>query len=119
MRPNTAAFGARMKPMRRFVFLFFLLPLAAVLVTLSVANRGTIDLALMGTMHDAAIAAIDTYDEAALDEPAPENMRSFFPTVGSMQNALQKLRAAFGIDQTEHIQTCIDAIRAEADRLGL
>ena len=24
-----------------------------------------------------------------------------------------------GVEQTEHIQTCIDAIRAEADRLGV
>jgi predicted hydrolase (HD superfamily) len=27
--------------------------------------------------------------------------------------------AELGVDETQHIQTCIDAIRAERDRLGL
>lgn len=41
-------------------------------------------LALMDKMHEAANAAIDKTDEAALDTPTPENLRSFFPTVGSV-----------------------------------
>jgi hypothetical protein len=40
--------------------------------------------ALMETMHAAADAAIDKIDEAGLDAPAPEEMRGFFPTVGSI-----------------------------------
>ena len=39
---------------------------------------------LMEQMHKAAQAAIDKTDEAAMDAPAPESMRSFFPTVGSI-----------------------------------
>jgi len=41
-------------------------------------------LALMDEMHAAARARIDATDEAGLDEPAPERMRSLFPTVGSI-----------------------------------
>ena len=39
---------------------------------------------LMQQMHDAADAAIDKTDEADLDVPTPENLRGFFPTVGSV-----------------------------------
>ena len=41
-------------------------------------------LALMRQTHDAAVAAIDGFDEAALDEPSPERLRKFFPTVGAV-----------------------------------
>jgi hypothetical protein len=41
-------------------------------------------LSMMETMHAAAEAAIDTFDEADLDKPSPEKVRSFFPTVGSV-----------------------------------
>lgn len=40
--------------------------------------------ALMEKMHAAAEKAIEATDETRLDEPAPEKMRSFFPTVGSI-----------------------------------
>ncbi|MHC4428694.1 MAG: DinB family protein [Planctomycetota bacterium] len=40
--------------------------------------------ALMEQMHKAAEAAIDETDEAGLDVPSPEKLRSFFPTVGSV-----------------------------------
>ncbi len=39
---------------------------------------------LMDQMHQAAEAAIDKTDEAGLDSPTPEKLRSFFPTVGSV-----------------------------------
>ena len=39
---------------------------------------------LMAQMHQAAEAAIDKTDEAGLDTPTPEKLRSFFPTVGSV-----------------------------------
>ena len=39
---------------------------------------------LMDQMHCAAEAAVDKTDEAALDEPTPEQLRGFFPTVGSV-----------------------------------
>ena len=39
---------------------------------------------LMQQMHHAAEAAIDKTDEAGLDAPAPEKLRGFFPTVGSV-----------------------------------
>lgn len=39
---------------------------------------------LMGKFHDAALAAIDAIDEAALDEPSPANLRGLFPTVGAV-----------------------------------
>ncbi len=39
---------------------------------------------LMEQMHKAADAAIDKTDEAGLDAPTPEKLRSFFPTVGSV-----------------------------------
>ena len=39
---------------------------------------------LMGQMHRAAEAAIDKTDEAGLDVPTPEEMRGFFPNVGSI-----------------------------------
>ncbi|MBT8485709.1 MAG: DinB family protein [Phycisphaerae bacterium] len=39
---------------------------------------------LMGQMHEAAMAVIDGVDEAGLDAPGPEQMRDFFPTVGSV-----------------------------------
>ncbi|MCP3903101.1 MAG: DinB family protein [Planctomycetes bacterium] len=38
----------------------------------------------MDTMHTAAKNAIDSFDEDDLDNPAPEKMRDFFPTVGSV-----------------------------------
>jgi hypothetical protein len=41
-------------------------------------------LKLMEQMHNAAIAAIDGVDESGLDAPSPENLRGFFPTVGSV-----------------------------------
>jgi uncharacterized damage-inducible protein DinB len=41
-------------------------------------------LALMERMHAAATVMIDKTDEAGLDAPGPESMRSFFPTVGSI-----------------------------------
>ncbi|MCA9290821.1 MAG: DinB family protein [Phycisphaerales bacterium] len=41
-------------------------------------------LGLMQKMHDAALAVIDGVDEAGLDAPAPESLRGFFPTVGSV-----------------------------------
>jgi uncharacterized damage-inducible protein DinB len=41
-------------------------------------------LARMEQMHAAAAAAIDKTDEAELDTPSPEAMRSYFPTVGSI-----------------------------------
>ncbi len=41
-------------------------------------------IALMEQMHEAAEAAIDKTDEAGLDEPSPEKLRSYFPTVGSV-----------------------------------
>lgn len=40
--------------------------------------------ALMDTMREAALAAIDKTDEAALDAPSPERLRNFFPTVGAV-----------------------------------
>lgn len=39
---------------------------------------------LMEQMHKAATAAIDKTDEAGLDEPTPEKLRSFFPNVGAV-----------------------------------
>ena len=39
---------------------------------------------LMQQMHDAADTAIDKTDEADLDVPTPEQLRGFFPTVGSV-----------------------------------
>ncbi len=39
---------------------------------------------LMEQMHKAADAAIDKTDEAGLDAPTPEKLRSFFPNVGSV-----------------------------------
>lgn len=39
---------------------------------------------LMERMHKAAEAKIDATDEAGLDAPTPENLRSFLPTVGSI-----------------------------------
>ena len=39
---------------------------------------------LMEQMHKAAEAAIDKTDEAGLDVPTPEKMRSFFPNVGAV-----------------------------------
>ena len=39
---------------------------------------------LMDQMHQAADAAIDKTDEAGLDLPTPEKLRSFFPNVGSV-----------------------------------
>ncbi len=39
---------------------------------------------LMESMHQAAVAAIDKTDEAGLDVPTPEKLRSFFPNVGSV-----------------------------------
>ncbi len=39
---------------------------------------------LMAKMHAAAEAAIDRTDDADLDGPAPENVRSFCPTVGAV-----------------------------------
>ncbi len=39
---------------------------------------------LMEQMHRAAEAAIDKTDEAGLDVPTPEKLRSFFPNVGSV-----------------------------------
>lgn len=41
-------------------------------------------LGLMTQMHDAACAAIETMSESDLDAPGPENLRNFFPTVGSI-----------------------------------
>lgn len=41
-------------------------------------------LRLMQQMHDAALAVINSVDEAGLDAPGPEQMRAFFPTVGSV-----------------------------------
>ena len=38
----------------------------------------------MDQMHQAAEAAIDKTEEAGLDSPTPEKLRSFFPTVGSV-----------------------------------
>ena len=39
---------------------------------------------LMEQMHKVADAAIDKTDEAGLDAPTPEKLRSFFPNVGSV-----------------------------------
>ena len=39
---------------------------------------------LMEQMHQAAQVAIDKTDEAGLDVPTPEKMRSFFPNVGAV-----------------------------------
>ncbi len=39
---------------------------------------------LMDQMHEAAGAAIDTVSETDLDKPTPENIRKFFPNVGSV-----------------------------------
>ena len=39
---------------------------------------------LMDQMHQAADAAIDKTDEAGLDVPTPEKLRSFFPNVGAV-----------------------------------
>ena len=39
---------------------------------------------LMEQMHAAATAAIDKTDEAGLDAPTPEKLRSFFPNVGAV-----------------------------------
>ncbi len=39
---------------------------------------------LMEQMHEAAEAAIGKTDEAGLDAPTPEKLRSMFPTVGSV-----------------------------------
>ena len=39
---------------------------------------------LMEQMHKVADAAIDKTDEAGLDAPTPEKLRSFFPTVGAV-----------------------------------
>ncbi len=41
-------------------------------------------LALMEQMHQAAKAAIDKSDEAGLDAPTPEKVRSICPTVGAV-----------------------------------
>ncbi len=39
---------------------------------------------LMEKMHKAAEAAIDKNDDAELDQPSPEILRKFFPTVGAV-----------------------------------
>ena len=41
-------------------------------------------LELMGRMHDAALAGIDSVDEARLDEPGPDEFSAIFPTVGAV-----------------------------------
>lgn len=41
-------------------------------------------LQLMEVMHEAANAKIDATDEAGLDAPTPEQIRGFFPNVGSV-----------------------------------
>jgi len=47
-------------------------------------NKKSEYLALMTKMHDAAGRMIDSIPEARLDEPAPEAVRSYLPTVGSV-----------------------------------
>lgn len=39
---------------------------------------------LIETVNAATIKLIDSYPEAGLDQPAPENFRSMFPTMGMM-----------------------------------
>ncbi|NND98492.1 MAG: DinB family protein [Pirellulaceae bacterium] len=41
-------------------------------------------LSLMGQVREATAAALDELPDAKLDDPAPENFRSFCPTVGNM-----------------------------------
>jgi hypothetical protein len=39
---------------------------------------------LFAKVHAATLSALDSYPEADLDKPAPENYRSFCPTMGDM-----------------------------------
>lgn len=41
-------------------------------------------LALLRSMHDATLTALDAAPDARLDEPAPESMRSYAPRVGDV-----------------------------------
>lgn len=39
---------------------------------------------LLDKVNSASLAALDSYDQSDLDKPAPENFRSFCPTMGDM-----------------------------------
>ncbi len=43
---------------------------------------------LMGRMHEATKALIDNADEASFDQPAPESMRGYAPTVGAVYSMI-------------------------------
>ncbi len=45
-------------------------------------------LALLKTMHEATLTALDATPESELDQPTPEKYRSFIPTVGAMFNMI-------------------------------